>query len=214
MAASTDLNLYNDITLRSTECLLEDIIERAPDWDQRSDGERADLYYEWEGIVGRLDGTIADDRDGILTDGQQQRVRELARRIVAARGVILGIGFPYPDLGHLLADVPMTAGERVEHDLWTLNVGVARLRALIELGSSPFVSARERAAFPREWDGVLSLFGQIARLAEQGALHPAARADLRRVAEDLAELLPTMQRLKLRQPDPEALARARSVEAA
>jgi hypothetical protein len=34
------------------------------------------------------------------------------------------------------------------------------------------------------------------------------------VADELADVLPTMQRLKLRQPDPDVLARARSVEAA
>jgi hypothetical protein len=205
---------YNDITLRSTECLLEDILERAPDWEQRSDGERADLYYEWEGIVGRLQGAIDDDRDGILTTEQQQRIRELARRIVATRSVILGIGFPYPDFGHLLANIPMTEEERVEHDLWTVDVGVRRLRALVELGNSPFVSARERLAFPLEWTDIVTLFGKLAGLAQQRKLQPSARAELRRVADELAELLPTMQRLKLRQPDPDVLARARAVEAA
>jgi hypothetical protein len=47
-----------------------------------------------------------------------------------------------------------------------------------------------------------------------GQLNTEARADLRRVAEDLTALLPTMQRLHLRLPDLEALERARMVEAA
>jgi hypothetical protein len=214
MATSSDVTLYNDLTLWSAECLLEDIHERAPDWDQRPDGERADLSYEWEGTVGRLHGAVQDDREGLLTPEQQQRLRTLARRIVESRGVIHRIGFDYPDLGHVLNDVPLTAAERIEHDIWTLHSEAGRLRALGELGDSPFVSARERQAFPSEWQSAVDLFERIAGLAVRGELTPMARAELRNVAEGLAELLPTMQRLHLKQPDPEALARARSVEAA
>jgi hypothetical protein len=214
MASPVDIVGRNDTTLWAAECLLEDIHERAPDWDQRPDGERADLFYEWEGIVGRVEGTVQDDREGLLTPEQRQRLRTLARRIVESRGIIHRIGFDYPDLGHLLDDIAMTAAERIEHDIWTLHSEAGRLRALDELGNSPFVSARERQAFPGEWEGAVALFEQVAGLAFRGELTPAARADLRTVADELTELLPTMQKLKLRQPDPEALARARSVEAA
>jgi hypothetical protein len=214
MAASSNLNLVNDITLRSVGLMLEDIHERAPDWDQRPEDERADFHLEWEGLVGRLHGAIEDDRDGTLTPEQQKRLRALARELVQSRGVIQRIGLDYPDLGHLLADVPMTADERVEHDIWTLQSEAGRLRALDELRDSPFVSARERQAFPSDWRSAVELFERIAAMAEHGELRPAARSELRSVAEKLTELLPTMRRLGLRLPDLEALERARSVEAA
>jgi hypothetical protein len=79
---------------------------------------------------------------------------------------------------------------------------------------SPDLDPRERQAFPLEWDNIVGRLSKLERLAERGDLSPAARAELRTVADELAELLPTMQKLNLRQPDPEALARARSVEAA
>jgi len=181
VASPIDIVGRNDTTLWSAECLLEDIQERAPDWDQRPDGERADLFYEWEGTVGRLYGAIQDDRDGILTPAQQQRLRTLARRIVESRGVIHRIGFDYPDLGHVLDDVPMTADQRIEHDIWTLHSEAGRLQALDELGDSPFVSARERQAFPGEWQRAVELFERITKLAGRGELTSAARAELRRV---------------------------------
>src|SRR6187431_2046147 len=108
MAAASNVTLWNDITLRSAGLLLEDIHERAPDWDQRPDGERADFTYEWEAIVGRLHGAIEDDAAGTLTPEQQTRLRELARELVRSREVILRIGLDYPDLGHILTAVPMT----------------------------------------------------------------------------------------------------------
>jgi hypothetical protein len=214
MATSANVMLRNDITLRSVGLLLLDIHDRAPDWDQRPEDERADFWLEWEAIVDRLHGVIEDDRDGLLTLEQQQKLRELARRLVEARGVIQRIDLPYPDLGHLLAEMPLTADERIAHDLWSLHSDAGRLRSLAELGNSPFVSSRERQAFPGEWSEAVDLFGRLAALAARGALRPEARSELRSVAEELTELLPTMQRLRLRQPDPDVLERARSIEAA
>src|ERR1043165_1755339 len=130
MATPTDLTRYNDITLRSTELMLEDIYDRAPDWEQRPDGERADLTYEWEGMVGRLEGAVEDDRNGLLTSEQQQRLIELARRIVRSREIITRMGLDYPDLSHVLVAMPMTAEERVDHDLASLHRWAGRLRSI------------------------------------------------------------------------------------
>jgi hypothetical protein len=214
MAAPSNVTLYNDITLRSVGLLLEDIHERAPDWDARPEDERADFHLEWEGLVGRLEGAVEDDRDGTLTPEQQSRLRELAREVVSSREVILRLGLVYPDLGHLLDGVPMTTAERVDHELWSLQHGAARLRALAEVWHSSLVDRGTRRALPREWDGVVELFGQMEALAAGGELRASAREQLRQVAEELTELLPTMRRLGLRLPDLDALARARRVEAA
>lgn len=148
MAASSNMMLVNDITLSSTGLLLEDIHERAPDWDQRPDGERADIYYEWEGLVGRLHGTIEDDAAGTLTLDQQHRLRELARDIVQSREVIVHLGLVYPDLGHLLADVPMDSDERTSHEINSLHWWAGRLRSVADFWDSPLLGARERRVFP------------------------------------------------------------------
>jgi len=66
----------------------------------------------------------------------------------------------------------------------------------------------ERESLRPEWDNIIGRAGKLTALAEVGALRPAALDELRRIAEELTELLPTMQRLRLRTPDLEALARA------
>jgi hypothetical protein len=214
MAAASNVTLWNDITLRSTGLLLEDIHERAPDWGQRPDGERADFTYEWEAIVGRLHGAIEDDAAGTLTPEQQTRLRDLARELVRSRETILRIGLDYPDLGHLLAAVPMTPDERVAQEINSLKWWAGRLRMMGDFWESPLLDSRERQAFPREWDTILDRFSDVEALARGGGLKAESREALRQVADELAELLPTMRRLGVRLPDLDALARARSVEAA
>jgi hypothetical protein len=101
MASTPDLIGRNDMTLWAVGCILEDIHDRAPDWDASPEDERADFYFEWEGLVDRLHGVIDDDHAGALTDEQRRKLRELAQRLEAARDVILRIGLVYPDLGRL-----------------------------------------------------------------------------------------------------------------
>jgi hypothetical protein len=214
MASTSEVNLWAEVTLRSTGLLLEDIYDRAPDWEQRPEDERADFWLEWEAIVGRLEGVIQDDRGGTLTADQQQRLRELARRLLDARDVILRIGLIFPDLGHTLDDVPLTSDQRVDIWLRSLRYWMGLLRNFSDLQGSPFLDERERQAFPLEWDNALDRLVALDDFDRQGKLGKDARAELRMVADELHALLPTMQRLKLRQPDPEALARARAVEVA
>ena len=101
MASAPDLIARNDMTLWAVGCMLEDIQDRAPDWDERPEGERADFYYEWEGLVDRLVGVMEDDRVGLLTADQKTGLRDLVQRMVKARDVITRIGLVYPDLDRL-----------------------------------------------------------------------------------------------------------------
>jgi hypothetical protein len=73
---------------------------------------------------------------------------------------------------------------------------------------------RNREAFPFEWDDVVDRTRRIIRNAEDGLLGPAALAELRGIAQELTDLLPAMQRLRLRTPDLDALARAANRPAA
>ena len=82
------------------------------------------------------------------------------------------------------------------------------------LWDSPLLDPSERQAFPLEWGNIIGRFARLEALARSGALKPESREGLRRVADWLAELLPTMRRLGVRLPDLEALERARRVEAA
>jgi hypothetical protein len=214
MASPVDVVGRDDTTLRSTSLLLEDIHDRAADWDERPLDERADFWLEWEAIVDRLHGVVEDDAAGGLTPEQRVRLRDLARRLVESRQVIQRMGLIYPDLGHLLATVPMSADERIAHDVTSLNHWAGLLRHMGDFWDTPVLDDGERRAFPFEWERVVTLFDRLATLAARGEMQPDARVRLRDVADYLIELLPTMQKLKLRQPDPEALARARSVEAA
>ena len=214
MASPLDVIGRNDTTLWAVGCMLEDIHERAPDWEQRPDGERADFFYEWEGLVGRLHGVIEDDAAGTLTPEQRTRLRELARELVQSREVIHQIGLDYPDLGHLLTEAPMDSDERVAHEINSLHWWAGRLRSVGDFWESPLLDDRERQAFPLEWGNVIGRFAKVEEVARRGMLEPESREELRKVAEELTELLPTIRRLGVRLPDLEALERARSVEAA
>jgi len=104
--------------------------------------------------------------------------------------------------------------ERAEVYLTAVRRWIPRLRHFAEVSDQGVLDPRERQAFPLEWDDVMDRLEAVEALAARGGLRPEARAELRSVAEELTELLPTMQRLRLRQPDPIVLERARSVEAA
>jgi hypothetical protein len=69
------------------------------------------------------------------------------------------------------------------------------------------VDAREREAFPLEWDNAMDLLEDVDAIAEQRMLRRATRQRLRAAADELLGLLPVIEHLRLRVPDPEALAR-------
>lgn len=107
----------------------------------------------------------------------------------------------------------MTSKERAEHDLGSLRRWMARLRAFDAAWDSPDLDERERETFPFEWANIVGRLARVEAAARRGTLRPSVMAELRGVADDLAELLPTMRRLGLRLPDEDALTRARSTVA-
>jgi hypothetical protein len=101
MATTPNVTVRNDITLRSTDLMLLDLLDRAADWDASPEDERLDFFLEWEEMMDRLSHVAEDGRSDRLRPDQQQRLMELARRLQEARDVIVRLGLDYPELGHL-----------------------------------------------------------------------------------------------------------------
>ena len=108
----------------------------------------------------------------------------------------------------------MTTEQRAALYLTSLRRWTQRLREFAEAGDRNELDVRERQAFPLEWDNAIDRLVDVAALAGGRRLRAESLAEVRRIADDLVELLPTMRRLRLRLPDAEALERARTVEAA
>ena len=214
MASSPDLTGRTEITLDYTSAMLEDLIETADCWNARPEDERADFALDWEEMMQRVEDLASGRFPAEISAGQQERLRGLAQRLTQWRGTILRLGLDYPDLELVLADVSLSPDEQVDLYLTSLNRWAGRLRMMGDFWDSPLLDAREKQAFPLEWNNAVGRFAKVEALARSGDLKPESREALRRVAEWLAELLPTMRRLGVRLPDLEALERARSVEAA
>ena len=107
----------------------------------------------------------------------------------------------------------MTPDELVDHYLASLRRWAVRLQWVAGVWDSPDFDPRERQAFPIEWGNIIGRLAKVEALASRGVLRPAARDELRQVADELTQLLPTMRRLGVRLPDLDALERARGVEA-
>jgi hypothetical protein len=102
----------------------------------------------------------------------------------------------------------MTTDLRSDHYLASLRYWTAKLRLLSDIWDAPDLDPRERESVRPEWDNISDRVETLMATAEAGELRPAALAELRGIAEELTALEPTMQRLRLRIPDLDALARA------
>jgi hypothetical protein len=67
----------------------------------------------------------------------------------------------------------------------------------------------DRVAFRAEWHDLMDVFGEAVAASDAGRLDEADEQDLREVARSLADAVSHMDRLRLRRPDPEALARTK-----
>ena len=67
----------------------------------------------------------------------------------------------------------------------------------------------DRVAFRAEWHDLMDIFGHLVAASEAGLLSKGDERDLRFVAIDLTSVLPALERMRLRKPDPDLLARAK-----
>ena len=96
---------------------------------------------------------------------------------------------------------------RTDHDLASLRYWTAKLRLLADVWDDPDLDPSERLSVRPEWDNIADRIIGVQAKADRGELRPAAIAELRAITAELIDLRPTMQRLRLRLPDIEALAR-------
>lgn len=101
-----------------------------------------------------------------------------------------------------------TTRARADRYLASLRRWSAELRRIAQEWDSPDFDERERLAFPLEWDNILDRLTAVEAMARDGRLSVSTLAELREVACELDSLRPTMERLGLRMPDPDALTRA------
>lgn len=101
MAPSPDVTGRNDTTLWAAESMLADIGDRAEDWSERPEDERADFHLEWEATVRRVDDLADDYGGGRLTPEQCRRFDALQARLARTRDIILSLGLDYPKLDRL-----------------------------------------------------------------------------------------------------------------
>ena len=214
MASTPDLTQRTEKTLSYASAMLEDLIEGADRWGDRSEDERVDFALDWEEMMQRVEDLSSGRYAAEVSTAQHVRLRELAQRLARSRETIVRLGLDFPDLGPVVDGKLMPTEERVNLYLTSLHRWAGRLRTMGDFWESPLLDDRERQAFPLEWDDVMDRFADVEALSARAALQPAAREELRQVAEYLVELLPTMRRLGLRLPDLEALERARRIQAA
>jgi hypothetical protein len=101
--------------------------------------------------------------------------------------------------------------QRADHYLASLHYWLDHLRWFEAASGSATLSEldeRECEAFPFEWDNIVDRIAAVERAASGEVLGSKALTELRGVAEELTDLLPIMERLRLRQPDGAALPRA------
>ena len=97
---------------------------------------------------------------------------------------------------------------RTDHELASLRYWTAKIRLIADVWDDPDLDPSERLSVRPEWDNIADRVIGVQARADRGELRPAAMDELRAITAELTELRPTMQRLRLRLPDLEALARA------
>ena len=88
--------------------------------------------------------------------------------------------------------------------------GIVAVRAEWESGALP---VEDRLATVAEWDDVVSRYLAVVAAFEARQLTTDEERHLRRQSARLAQLVPTLERMRLRRPDPATLARLGAVVA-
>lgn len=96
-----------------------------------------------------------------------------------------------------------------EHYLGWVNREIDRLLALDDAGGMPTLAVEDRIATRVEWHDVVDRYLAVVAAYDNGQLTPDAHCCLVDITGRLAALTPVLERLRLRRPDPDVLARMR-----
>jgi len=99
--------------------------------------------------------------------------------------------------------------DRAEHYLTWVDREIDRLRALDAEGGMATLAVDDRMATRLEWDDVVDRYLAVVAAHDDRQLSPSQASRLFDVTMHLAALVPVLERLRLRRPDPEILARVR-----
>jgi hypothetical protein len=90
---------------------------------------------------------------------------------------------------------------------------IARIRTVVPQWDSASLPPEERMAVRLEWDDVVDRYMAVVRAHDDGLLDAAASTHLLDVSAHLDAFVPTLERLRLKRPDPDVLARLRMAAA-
>ena len=99
--------------------------------------------------------------------------------------------------------------ERAEHYLGWVNREIDRLRALDAEGGMVTLAVEDRIATRVEWDDLVDRYLAVVAAYDDRRLSRDQALCLVDVSTRLTALVPALERLRLRRPDPETLARMR-----
>jgi hypothetical protein len=99
--------------------------------------------------------------------------------------------------------------DRAEHYLTWVNREIDRLVSLDADGGMPVLSVEDRMATRLEWDDVIDRYLAVVAAYDDGTLSRDVHTRLFDVSARLDSLVTTLERMRLRTPDPDLLTRLR-----
>jgi hypothetical protein len=113
-----------------------------------------------------------------------------------------------------MAEAAFMTQDRVDYYLRSIRGEAARLKECPEKLVGPTVPVEDRMAFRAEWANEMGRFALLVQAYDNGHLDTASVTELGSVAGKLAELLPLLERLRLRVPAVADLDRLKAPSAA
>jgi hypothetical protein len=113
-----------------------------------------------------------------------------------------------------MAETPIMTHDRVRHFLRTIRQEAERLSNAPDGAVGAAVPIEDRMAFRAEWANEMGRFALLVKTHDAKRLDAASAAELSSVAGLLADLLPLLERLRLRAPSAADLQRLKATSAA
>jgi hypothetical protein len=119
-----------------------------------------------------------------------------------------GLAYVEDQIGFLGA-LPTMTQDKQQHYLGWVHRELDHLCTLDAQGGLQALEPEDRVGLRLEWHDVVDRYLAVVAAYDDGRLPADLQSDLIELSVRLAELAPTLERLRLRQPDPKTLARLR-----